>query len=747
MIRAPFPNGSIIRLAGTLLVVLTALLLLDNFQYLFHTNLYEFDDLTVNSLQIHRAKSFHELYGQYSRWGFHHPGPAFFYVQAWGELVFHDWWHVVPQPLNAQMLATGLLNVFFLSVALATAAQWVGPRTVFLPLALGLGLLHLAAVQFPGFALGALLLLGNWPGYFLVVPFAALLITLPSVAAGRGESLPFAALTGCFLVHGHISQPALFVLPFSGLAYLGLIRACGQASAPEPPGGKRWFWAALARPWRIFPRAHAWTALIVVVFVFPLLLDAWRGPQSNFARILAFRHEHAGEPHKTLGQSLLYLLQFGTYRWYSPNQDYLGELSAHGVWKYLKANRALCEFWLVGSLGSLGVMATWRRRSPAAAPPGNAAGLDQTAARRLYTRWLAGFTAAAVGMTLVWGCIMNGAMVYYNAFIDFAIFYAALLVMAAVAADGFAAVSAPGWNLRWVQGSLYAVLALLAVLNADRFRPGHYADNAGLGLIGQNVAAALRDEPAQPSARFLDLPAADWTLAINVALQLERQGRPYLAAREWAITFGEDHCPTNPLGSWRQADPLPFKVWKILSAVPPAGEATLPLVANYRLRVVPGTLNPATGGEIRFGGPAANAWDYTAVGWCPPEGNGAPYRWSGGTQSLLQLRAAPIPAGDRVRMRVECIPLLIPGQRDAQQVGLNFNGTELGEWRRTNGEPFEVIIPASVWNARAEAVLRWRFPDAASPAALGLNPDPRVLSCGFQRITFQLEATDPPAIP
>ena len=67
--------------AGWLLVaVLFAGILLNNSELIFHSRQYETDDYAADSLQIIRAKHFRETVGQYSRYGFHHPGPAFFSV-------------------------------------------------------------------------------------------------------------------------------------------------------------------------------------------------------------------------------------------------------------------------------------------------------------------------------------------------------------------------------------------------------------------------------------------------------------------------------------------------------------------------------------------------------------------------------------------------------------------------------------------------------------------------------------------
>src|SRR5205085_9437564 len=74
--------------------------LLNNSEAIFRTHIYEADDYAANSLQVLKAKSFHETVGNYCRFGFHHPGPAFFYVYAAGEAVFFDGVHVVPTPFN-----------------------------------------------------------------------------------------------------------------------------------------------------------------------------------------------------------------------------------------------------------------------------------------------------------------------------------------------------------------------------------------------------------------------------------------------------------------------------------------------------------------------------------------------------------------------------------------------------------------------------------------------------------------------
>ena len=68
-------------------VALFVLLCVRN-RFLFTTRLYEQADMGANSILIEQARHFTLLVGNYSRDHFHHPGPAYLYVQAAGESVF-----------------------------------------------------------------------------------------------------------------------------------------------------------------------------------------------------------------------------------------------------------------------------------------------------------------------------------------------------------------------------------------------------------------------------------------------------------------------------------------------------------------------------------------------------------------------------------------------------------------------------------------------------------------------------------
>src|SRR6185295_9336068 len=82
-----------------LAAIILGAILLNNARPIFSDAHYETGDLAANSLQVIRAKHFELVLGNYSRFGFYHPGPAFFYVYAAGEALFHDVLGIVPTPL------------------------------------------------------------------------------------------------------------------------------------------------------------------------------------------------------------------------------------------------------------------------------------------------------------------------------------------------------------------------------------------------------------------------------------------------------------------------------------------------------------------------------------------------------------------------------------------------------------------------------------------------------------------------
>jgi hypothetical protein len=231
-------------------LALAAMLVVKN-TALFRVTITENGDAAANSLLVRDAEAFHLLVGNYSRFGFYHPGPAFMDVQAAGELLFFRLLHVVPSPYNGQALAVLLLNAAMAGSAAVVLWTW-HRSTAALVLTLGIMVAfyagHPQAVA------------STWPPFMYVSPFLLFLVAAASVAAGRTRHLVALAVAGGFLVHGHIAF-TLFV------ACIGACSLVAHRLTPHTSGD------AQRKHWRAF-------GVIVALFVAPILLHTaldWPG--------------------------------------------------------------------------------------------------------------------------------------------------------------------------------------------------------------------------------------------------------------------------------------------------------------------------------------------------------------------------------------------------------------------------------------------------------------------------------------
>jgi hypothetical protein len=247
-------------------LVLGILLVRDAF--LFSTPLYEDADMGANSILIEQARRFTLLVGHYSQNGFNHPGPAFLYVQSWGESLFWSWLHVVPTAWNGQLIAVYALNALFAALVVAIGYGWT--RSV-------RGAAGAGAVVACFAALHPAMFSSDWMPYCLVPVYFAFLVAVASVTAGHGRDAPIAALTGCFLIHGYASF--LFFVPLICLAALAALvtvawrRGRLRSRAPR-----------LARQPRI------WVPVLVIsaVFALPIALELAAHWPGDFGKYLSY---------------------------------------------------------------------------------------------------------------------------------------------------------------------------------------------------------------------------------------------------------------------------------------------------------------------------------------------------------------------------------------------------------------------------------------------------------------------------
>ncbi|MFZ1219546.1 MAG: hypothetical protein WAO00_09650 [Chthoniobacterales bacterium] len=564
--------------ASVLTAILFAAIVLNNSEMLFRSRQYEADDYAVNSLQVLKAKQFRETLGHYCRFDFHHPGPAFFYVFGWGEILFFDAIHAVPTPFNGQLIALYALSAFFFGASLALIASRLGAAS---PWFIGLSLLcaswHFGAVaKFYAFVPGDFGLLSPWPPCFIVLPFLCLIVAAASVATGSGKDLPLLTLAGCFLVHGHVAMP-LFVGPLTMTAYGALwldTRRMGQ------------------RPWNLYPRQHWLAAATIALFLLPIAIDFFTAHPSNLERIIRHLRAEYGQGPGLL-QSSLYFLHFGAYaaypsRWPIPTFE---TFDASGLLSFFLLHWRAYALWF----GSILLLITVTR----VGLPGYSEDPRITKFRkRMYL-----ILAVATGLSLVWGSMQEGPLYDYNSLFNFAIYYGWLLIVALTMAASIenrfsfwrSRVSNPEaqqWRARMrIVGIIVIALAAVIALRHERGRFRAASNYNQQRLFAESVERALKLDPAQPKFLNFDWQANDQ--ATRLAVYLERRGIRWWVREDWPLQFGRDRVIT-PGRSDQPVPALSSSFWRMsLNSNPSATEGdpraiVLPVTPDVDLVVHPG---------------------------------------------------------------------------------------------------------------------------------------------------------------
>jgi hypothetical protein len=660
------------------------LLVVSNWRFYFATPFHEQGDAAVNALQINHAKHFNEIYGNYSRFNFHHPGPAFFYVYALAEWMLCD---AIPTGLPPGMvhsLAGLAVQSAFFALALSLAASWIRA-----PLFPALCLLA-AAVHFG--AAGAAFT-SIWPPHVLLMPFLAFWVACISVAAGRGQHLPWLLLSGSFLVHGHAAQP-LFVVVLFLCAYGGLVWSCWHAG--EKP----------LTPWLAFRREHFWSLAIFLLFLFPIALDLLHGNESNFSEMIRILRNREYD-HKSLTQSFFYFLSFFAYL---HNQDILfGTPSSISV-AFLRDHLWLYIAWLAAlglTLITLGGLIGNLRRET----------------RRVLWIMLAFWTGAA-GLCLRWGVMQSGSMYDFNGYFYYSIIYGLLLMFCAFLAE---AIRWP--RPRWIGGALFAAAAFIG---AYRLNPSPVsAEDLGVP-IREATMAILRADPRPAAPKLLVFSHDDWPVVAAAALALERAGATFYVGGVWSFMFERKHVLPESL----LVDPhANLSVWRFVRSQM-AGSSER-FTNGIRIYFQPAALSPDDG-LIDFSR-TGNLDQYTLCGFTTPDGDSV---WTDQPHAALQFR--PLPATRDVELRMEVSPFLASGKRrnlTEQPVEVSVDGVTVSTAQFTKPGVLRALIPKDLWNRNPTALLYLHLPNARSPLQFGFSGDPRMLSLEVTRLTTR------PALP
>lgn len=475
-------------------VVFLAVLLILN-RDLFRVPIFEYTDFAANALQVERAKHFRELLGNYSRWGFHHPGPAFFYIFALSEKVLHDWLHLVPSEMNAHILSMVVLNTAFLFGAIGVVATYCRSR-LFPPAALALSLLFIYVVNrtIPGSAIFSI-----WMPHVLLFCFLFFITVCASVAAGRSSHLPWLFFSGLLLIHGHVAQP-LFVGTLS-VAALGTL----------------WWREGRYVGWREFlhqnRKPFLISSVLIMLFALPVVLDVASYRDNNIRAILHHANAHKGLQQKFM-QSLKY--EFSFLAFVPDPEVVLKSASAHLVSRGLSKPYVVVYWslgWLMAGLAA-GIYVFTRQKIPG------------------FIRYAAFEIVLISVLFYYWTLRMTGALFNFNGYFFFSVQLLALFLLAYLILDGLRLTARPVISL------ILCALLPLSMLGAKQS-----FINTEKGEPETNrLIANLPPDDGKPL--HLTFDSANWMLEAGVASRLRHEHRQFCVDDLWAFTFGRDsRCP------------------------------------------------------------------------------------------------------------------------------------------------------------------------------------------------------------
>jgi hypothetical protein len=646
----------------------------------FKTAILERGDIAVNALQIDNAKHGTEIYGNYSRFMFNHPGPAFFYAYAAGERVLHDWLRLVPTPHNAHLLASLFIQVSFFALAIAVVHCWIGSWT-FVALSLLAGMWH--------FALARDAFTSIWPPHVLLMPFLGFVTALSSFAAGRTRDLAIAAVAGGFLFHGHVAQP-LFV---GGLGLLALfLHYRGRRAAGEWTGWQSWLRSN--RALAIF--CGGWAGLLLL----PLAVDILRYGLNGNVSVIVHQFLTNTQEGKNILQSLLYFLSFAAY---ATNQEELFTTLGPQSFAFFREHFALLAGWLL----FLAAPAAFAWRSGRKLPDD---------ARRFF-RAAYPIGAATLLLCVIWGMLQAGPMVQFNGYFYYGAYFFAVLVSIGVVC------AIPG---RLLPPPITAALCGVAGISASwLFRAPRLGANETGAPIHAGMEKVMKKNPSL-RPKLLVFEHYAWPEAATVALELQRRGIFFYTSPAWNFMFGRQH-DFNLLGP----DPEnSADVWWITRHGPDGTSIT----SDLQVFTQPAPLDPRNS-EIAFA-LHANGFRFLTVGLSP--GN-VDFAWSDQRRTAFEFRPLPAMGNVRVSLDVQMNP---GGKLTLQPAEVFFDGHSLGTVSAGGRGELPVTIPRELWNSAPTGVFELRFPEARRVTAYPLAASNLWHAWGLWKISFAVPKGD-----
>ena len=228
-------------------------------------------DIAVSELYVELATRAHLLVGPYSRFGWHHPGPLFFYLVA----PFYA--------LGGHQAAAMYGVTLAINLAALLAMTWIIARETPPPVTvIVIGVIVLFAWRVPRF------LASPWTAHVPILASLAFLVIAAAVASGRLRLLPLMIGLGSFAVQTHVSfAPVVFAIT---AALTGGLIWAHRRGGPSP-------WSAL--------NASAW------VFALLWLMPVSEALASGGGNLMALWRFFVAEP--ATGHSIGEAISYGSY--------------------------------------------------------------------------------------------------------------------------------------------------------------------------------------------------------------------------------------------------------------------------------------------------------------------------------------------------------------------------------------------------------------------------------------------------
>lgn len=230
-------------------------------------------DISVFALGVERAKHFEALVGPYSRFGFCHPGPAFFYIYALGEWLFS-----FAEPHSAHRLTQFILNLSLLGlIAFHLPAKSPVVSRVILILTVIMGFRMVRAD----------LLETTWNPASVMMPFLLYVVLAARICSGRIEHLPLWLFTGTLALHNHVAT----AVPLVVVGLFTLLSLCFGARANFDKVGT--------------PLNGALVGICILLNFLPIYEVITSQSSGNLGAFLAFRAKSS--PDKTVTEVAMFI--------------------------------------------------------------------------------------------------------------------------------------------------------------------------------------------------------------------------------------------------------------------------------------------------------------------------------------------------------------------------------------------------------------------------------------------------------